>query len=205
MIRVIIADDHRVVRDGLRWMFDGESEIEVVGEAADGAELLELALSVPADIVLLDVSMPGMGGLEALEQLSASAPDLRVVMLSMHDKPVYVRRAVELGAAGYLLKSAGRDELLRALNAVADGNAYIQGEVTGPLLKAVASDETGLSPRELDVLRLVAAGSENKQVARELGLSEATVKSYLKSAYERLGVSSRAEAVAVALRRGLID
>lgn len=206
MIRVIIADDHRVVRDGLRWMFDGESEIEVVGEAADGAELLELSSSVPADVVLLDVSMPGMGGLEALEQLSASAPDLRVVMLSMHDKPVYVRRAVELGAAGYLLKSAGRDELMRALSAVADGNAYIQGEVTGPLLKAVvASDEAGLSPRELDVLRLVAAGNENKQVARELDLSEATVKSYLKSAFERLGVSSRAEAVAVALRRGLID
>ncbi len=208
MIRIIIADDHRVVREGLRWMLDGESEIEVVGEASDGDELLELVASVPADVVLLDVSMPGMGGLDALEQLSSSAPQVRVVMLSMHDKPVYVRRAVELGAAGYLLKSAGRDELMRALVAVAAGNAYIQGEVTGPLLEAVAStepDEGKLSPRELEVLALVAAGKENKQVARELELSEATVKSYLKSAYERLGVSGRAEAVAVALRRGLID
>ncbi|MFQ5555449.1 MAG: response regulator [Acidimicrobiia bacterium] len=209
-MRVVIADDHRVVRDGLRWMLSDHPEVEVAGEAATGTELIELVRETEVDIVLLDVRMPGMSGLEALEALRSEAPEVRVIMLSMHDEPVYVRRAVELGASGYLLKSAGRDEIIRALRQVAEGGAYVQGEITLPLLEHVAGGyEAGsspeLSPREREVLGLVARGLENKQIARELGLSEATVKTYLKSVFERLEVRTRAEAVAVALREGLID
>lgn len=209
-MRIIIADDHRVVREGLRWMLSDHPDIEVVGEAANGRELLELVADTPADVVLLDVRMPEMTGLEALEVLQETAPDLKVIVLSMHDEPAYVKRAVELGASGYLLKSAGRDEIIRALLVVAEGRAYIQGEVTGPLLETVAGrDRVGtareLSPRERQVLALVAEGKENKQIARRLDVSEATVKTYLKSVFERLGVRTRAEAVAVALREGLID
>jgi DNA-binding NarL/FixJ family response regulator len=209
-MRVVIADDHWTVRDGLRWMLADYADIEVVGEAADGRELLELLEAVPADVVLLDVNMPEMTGLEALELIKEVAPDTRVIVLSMYDKAVYVKRAIELGADGYLLKSAGRDEVIRALTTVAEGRPYIQGEITGPLIQQLAGGEelpagSKLSPRERQVLELVSKGMENKQVARELDISEATVKSYLQSAFERLGVRSRAEAVAVALREGLIE
>ncbi len=209
-MRIIIADDHRVVRDGLRWMLSDYPDIDVVGEAADGKELLHVAADTPADVVLLDVRMPEMTGLEALEPLREVAPDLKVIVLSMHDEPAYVRRAVELGASGYLLKSAGRDEIIRALQHVDEGRAYVQGEITRPLLEHVAGGKQGsspveLSPRERQVLALVAEGKENKQIGRALDLSEATVKTYLKSVFERLDVRTRAEAVAVALRQGLID
>lgn len=209
-MRVVIADDHWSVRDGLRWMLADYSDIELVGEAANGRELLDLLGAVPADVVLLDINMPEMSGLDALAEIRSEATDTRVVILSMYDKPVYVKRAIELGADGYLLKSAGRDEVIRALHAVADGHSYIQGEITGPLVEHLAGEEepippAQLSPRETEVLGLVAQGMENKQVARELDISEATVKSYLQSAFERLGVRSRAEAVAVALREGLIE
>ncbi len=209
-MRVVIADDHRVVRDGLRWMLAEAADVEVVGEASDGTELLGLLEDVDADVVLLDVSMPGVSGLDALEELQRVGAGVQVIMLSMHDKPVYVKRAIELGAAGYLLKSAGRDEVLRALRTVHGGDAYIQGEVTGPLLRSVVADAAGeaplrLSARQVEVLTLVSQGAENKQIATALGVSEATVKTYLKSIFARLDVRSRAEAVAVGLREGLIE
>jgi DNA-binding NarL/FixJ family response regulator len=160
------------------------------------------------DVVLLDVRMPGMSGFEVLERIGRDMPQVRVLMLSMHDQPGYVRRAVELGAAGYLLKSSGREELLRAIRTVADGGVYLQGELMEPLVADVTgtSGPPGrISPRERQVLQLIANGYENKQVATELGLSEATVKSYLRGIFERLEVTSRAEAVAVGLRLGVIE
>lgn len=207
-MRVLIADDHWSVRDGLHWMLDGVDDIEVVGEAASGRDLLAIIEDVSPDVVLLDINMPEMSGLEVLAELRSVAPSVKVIILSMYDRTAYVKRAIELGASGYLLKSAGRDELVRALRAVSSGQGYIQGEVAGPLMTASESEGDSaarLSPRELEVLQLVAGGMENKQVARHLRISEATVKSYLQSAYERLGVRSRAEAVAVAFREGLIE
>ena len=207
-MRVVIADDHWTVRDGLKWMLSGEAGIEVVGEAADGTELLDLLTTTEADIVLLDVNMPGMGGLEALEALRDRSGSLGIIVLSMHDKTVYVKRAIELGANGYLLKSAGKEELVRAIGIVADGGSYVQGELTGAIIEGAAgADSTAprLSPRELEVLERVARGEENKQIATALGISEATVKTYLKSVFERLDVHSRAEAVAVGLRLGIIE
>jgi len=207
-MRIAITDDHGVVREGIRYMLSDDPDIEVVGEAGSGEELFALLEEQTVDVVLLDVRMPGMSGLDVLERLSETAPEIRVLMLSMHDQPAYVRRAIELGAAGYVLKSAGRDELRGALRVAADGGTYIPGELMEPLV----ADMTGkarptgkLSPREQQVLQLVADGYENKQIARELDISEATVKTYLRGVFERLDVSSRAGAVAVGLRLGVIE
>lgn len=207
-MRVVIADDHRIFRDGLRPLL-ADAGIEVIGEAQDGAALLQLLDADAPDVVLLDLSMPGMSGLDALAELRRIAPRTRVVVLTMHDEPGFVRRAVELGASGYLLKNAGREELLRALTHVASGEAYLQGEITASLFQQISGDEPtrpfALSPREREVLQLAAGGLENKEIAAALGLSEATVKGYLKSAFERLGAHSRAEAVAIGLRLGILE
>lgn len=210
MIKLVIADDHRIVREGLALMLTDLGDVEIVGEAEDGASLLELLGEVEPDVVLLDVRMPGVGGLEALPELRETYPDVRVIILSMHDESAYVAKAVELGASAYLLKNTDREELLRALHLVTEGKAYIQAELTGALVERLAGspEETetpSVSPRVAEVLRLLALGYENKQIASELGIAEATVKTYLRSLYEELDVRNRAEAVAVALRLGLID
>lgn len=207
-MKVAITDDHRVVREGIRYMLGDAPGIEVVGEAESGEEILALVASEPVDVVLLDVRMPGMGGLDVLERLNATAPQVRVLMLSMHDQLAYVRRSIELGAAGYVLKSAGRDELLTALRVAAEGGTYLPSELMEPLVAGMTGGVRSsgrLSPRERQVLQLVADGYENKQVATELEISEATVKTYLRGVFDRLDVSSRAEAVAVGLRLGVIE
>ena len=185
----------------------GAGSIEIAGDAASGDALLELLADAPVDVVLLDVRMPGKSGLETLEVMRRDFPQVRVIMLSMHDQPAYVRRAIELGAAGYLLKNTGRDELIRALDTVAEGGTYLQGEVVAPLIASTdpAKSTPHLSPCERQVLQLVAHGYENKQIATELDIAEATVKTYLRGIFERLDASSRAEAVAVGLREGIIE
>lgn len=207
-MKILIVDDHKVVRDGIRFMLLDAPDIEIVGDAESAEEMFDVIEGVPVDIVLLDIRMEGMTGLDALERIASEFPQVRVLMLSMHDQPGYVRRAIELGASGYLLKSAGRDEILAAITAVSEGETYVQGRLMQPLLADVTGSlrQTGrLSPREQQVLQLIADGSENKQIARELGLSEATVKTYIRGVFERLDVSSRAEAVAVGLRVGIIE
>jgi len=212
-VRAMLVDDHRIVREGLAYMLDGVEGIDLVGEAASGAELLDVIGRIEPDVVLLDVHMPEMSGLEVLEHLRRDHPEVKVIMLTMHDRAAYVQQALRLGALGYLLKSTGLDELVRAIELVASGRPYLQGELAGAVMPAdmapardsADSDQPHLSPRELDVLRLLASGHENKQIARELGIGEATVKTHVKALYGRLGVRSRAEATATALRLGLID
>lgn len=209
-MRIILADDHRIVREGLRVLLADRDDIEIVGEAENGRELLDLLRTTKPDVVVLDVRMPEMTGLEALEQIRDLAPQVRVIVLSMHDEPAYVRRAIDLGASGYLLKNTGRDEFIKALKLVAGGKAYVQGELSGSLLEQMPnhpSDEAvpRLSGRERQILRLISQGLENKQIARQLDVSEATVKSHIKGTFARLDVRSRAEAVAVGLRLGIID
>ena len=212
-MRLLLADDHRIVRDGLTWMLSGEPDIVIVGEVSDGQQLIDAlaAADDDVDIVLLDIRMPGLGGLEALQRIAAAGRTRSpaIVVLSMHQEPAVVRRAIELGAAGYLLKSSTRDELLACLRQVAAGNGFVQPEVTGPLLDRLAgrgaTSEPTLTPREVDVLRLVAAGHSNKQVAARLGVTVDTVKTHLKAVFVRLGVANRTEAVTTALRLGLIE
>jgi DNA-binding NarL/FixJ family response regulator len=214
-MRLVLADDHAIVRDGLRWMLAGEADIEIVAEAGDGEQLVDelRALGDAVDVVLLDLRMPGVGGLEALERLATThrAPlTPAVVVLSMHDDSALVRRAIELGAAGYLLKNTSRDELLTALRTVAAGNCYVQADVTGAVLDQVAGRARPrvpptLTERELDVLGLVAEGYANKGIASRLGISEATVKTHLKDVFARLHAANRAEAVARATQLRLLD
>jgi DNA-binding NarL/FixJ family response regulator len=210
-MRIIIADDHVAVRDGLRWMLQADPDIEVVGEAADGAELLQLIDRIQCDAVLLDLSMPGVSGLEVLARLREMERDLPIVVLTMHDDDRHVDRALSLGASGYILKSAPREEMRHALSAAMAGGAYVQPSLAKPLLARHMTDgepstveSVALTPRQLQLLRALASGRTNKELAHQLGISQATVKSYLKELYERLGVSSRAGAVAYGLRQGLI-
>lgn len=205
-MKVLIVDDHWAVRDGLRWAFLESDGIDIVGAASGGSELRRmLSTGSPPDVVVLDIQLQDESGLDVLQWLRDTHPGVTVVMLSMHDDPVFVRRSIEIGAHGYVLKSAGSEELARALEVVAGGGTYIQGEVTKSLMPASSDERPHLSPRELEIVALIADGHENKQIARRLGISETTVKTHLRSAFERLGVTSRSEAVATALRHGLID
>jgi len=210
-LRILVADDHVAVREGLRWMLHSDEAIEVVGEAANGEELMALLDRTPCDAVLLDLSMPVMSGLDVLAALRAMDRQIPVVVLTMHDDPAHVDRALALGASGYILKSAPRDEMVRALTAAAAGGAYVQPSLAKPLLARyvvtggpIADEPKALTPRQLQLLRALAAGQSNKELAHELGISEATAKSYLKELYARLEVSSRASAVAYGIRHQLI-
>ncbi len=211
-IRILVVDDHQIVREGLRWMLGEENGVDIAGEAETAAEALEAISRVAPDVVLLDVQLPDRSGLEVLGDVRERFPGLPVVILSMSDEPENVEEAVRAGAAGYLVKNAPREELLRAIGAAAAGDAYIQAEVTRPLLahfarevRARKEEAPALSPRELDVVRLIAEGLADKQVGTELGISESTVKGYLRRVYEKLGAADRAQAVAIALRGRLID
>jgi len=210
-VRILIVDDHLIVREGLRWLFGHDPGIEIAGEAATAEEAMEAIASARPDVVLLDLHLPDRNGLEVLREIRDRSPDLPVVILTMSDQPEYVEEAVRAGAAGYLVKNAPQDELARALRAAAAGDGYIQAEVTRPLLARFAAqapraeDLPDLAPRELEIVGLLAEGLADKQIAARLGLSESTVKSYLRSAYEKLGASDRAQAVAIALRGHLID
>ncbi len=204
-MRLAIADDHGVVRDGIRFMLSSRSDISVIGEAATSHEAVQLLQAEPSpDVMLLDLRMAGTSGFDVLAAASDLGLGARIVVMSMHDEPTFVRRALRLGAAGYVLKSSGADELCRALDTVVTGGKYVQGDLAAVLLDE-GEQRTSIAPREREILRLVADGLENKQISRELRLAETTIKSYLKNLFARWNVSSRAEAVAIAIRLGVID
>ncbi|MHA6626042.1 response regulator [Pseudonocardia sichuanensis] len=205
-IRVLIVDDHPVVRDGLRGVLDGEPDMQVVGEAGHGAEALARAGAVAVDVVLMDLRMPVMGGVEAIGELRRTAPDVRVLVLTTYDTDRDVLPAIEAGATGYLLKDTPREELLRAVRAAHRGEAVLSPAVAGRLMGQVRTPtQDALSARELEVLRLVAAGSTNRDAARRLFISEATVKTHLLHIYAKLEVRDRASAVAAGYQRGLLS
>ena len=206
MIRLLIADDHPVVRDGLSGMFAAEPEFEVVGEAADGAEAIGLAQALQPDVILMDLQMPGVNGLVAIAELAKRGVAARVLVLTTYDTDGYVVPAIEAGATGYLLKDAPRDELLRAVRAAAAGQSVLAPSVASTLMNRVRTPPPRdvLSPRELEVLGLVAAGNTNRDAAAHLFISEATVKTHLLNIYAKLEVPDRASAVAEGFRRGLL-
>ncbi|GAB3108239.1 response regulator transcription factor [Streptomyces calidiresistens] len=204
-VRLLLVDDHPVVRDGLRGMCETADGFEVVGEAADGARALALAATLAPDVVLMDLRMPGMGGVEAITRLRDSGSTARVLVLTTYDTDREITAALDAGATGYLLKDAPREDLFGAIRAAAEGRSVLSPAVAGRLAARARAPRTGEpTARETEVLRLVSLGRSNREVARELFVSEATVKAHLSHVYEKLGVKDRAAAVAVAYERGLL-
>jgi two-component system, NarL family, response regulator NreC len=213
-IRILLADDHAVLRAGLTALLNARPDMEVVGEAADGSDLLALAEQTRPDIVLLDLTMPRLGGLEVLPLLRQRLPAVRILVLTMHNEESYLRQALKAGANGYVLKKAADVELIAAIQAVMRGEMYVHSSLTKALLDetlvtAVAGDaETdvwrNLSDREQETLRLVALGHTSKEIADQLNVSAKTVETYRARGMEKLGLRSRAALVRFALARGLM-
>jgi DNA-binding NarL/FixJ family response regulator len=210
-IGVFLIDDHTVLRQAVRVMLEAEPDLSVVGEAGDGAEGVSGVASARPDVAILDLKLPGASGLAVIPRLLAASPDTAVIVFTMYANPVYVYEATHAGASGYVLKSASREDLVRAVHAVHAGQGFLQAEVTKPLLRRLAleakagADRGSPSLREVQVLELLCEGKSNKEIAAALAISEETVKTHLKRLYEKLGVSDRAQAVAIALRQQLID
>ncbi len=216
-IRILLADDHAVLRSGLAALLNARSDMTVVGEAADGVELLALAAETCPDIILLDLTMPRLGGLEALPLLRQSVPQARILILTMHQDEGYLRRAIKGGASGYVLKKAADVELIAAIQAVMRGDVYVHpsmtrmlfDEITPESAYATANDETDpwatLSEREQEVLQLVALGHTSKEIADRLSVSAKTVDTYRARGMEKLGLRSRAALVRFALAKGLLE
>lgn len=209
--RVYLVDDHHVLREGVAAMLEAEADLTVVGQTGDARTALTEIGAARPDIAIVDLKLPGMSGLAALGQLHAAQPALGLIVFTMHDNPAYVWESMNAGAKGYLLKSATREELLRAVRAVAGGSGFLQAEVTLPLLKRLAHDarsadgRRSLTLREVQILEALAEGQSNKGIAATLGITEDTVKTHLKHLYDKLGAADRAHAVAIALRQQLID
>ncbi|MER7406093.1 response regulator transcription factor [Streptomyces sp. NPDC000070] len=209
-ITLLIVDDHPVVRDGLRGMLEPADGFTVLGEASGGREAVEMALRVDPDVVLMDLRMPGGSGVEAIAELTRRGARARVLVLTTYDTDSDTLPAIEAGATGYLLKDALRDELFAAIRAAAEGRTVLSPAVASRLVTAVRGpaappvDDT-LSARELQVLEHVARGASNREIARGLFISEATVKTHLTHIYGKLDVRDRAAAVAAAYRRGILD
>jgi DNA-binding NarL/FixJ family response regulator len=211
-IRLLVADDHPVVRDGLVAMLGTQPDFVVLGEASTGVEAVEQAAALEPDVVLLDLEMPGLDGAAALAQMRAARPQLRALVFTAFDTDERIVSAVRAGAQGYLLKGAPRDELFNAIRVVAGGGSLLQPVVASRLLQrlnaaadAPAPSAEPLTEREHEVLRLLAQGKPNKEIAAALSISERTVKFHVSSLLSKLGASNRTEAVTLAAQRGLID
>ena len=208
-IRVLIADDHPVVREGLAAMLAREPDIDVVGEAQDGQEAVDRVGTLKPNVVLMDLMMPKMGGVDAIRAIRERHPDVQMIVLTTYGDDDSIFQGIAAGARGYLLKDAPRDELFRAVRAVARGESLLQPAVATRLLDRFTRPKNeptqdALTERELDVLRLLAKGSANKQIGVSLKISESTVKTHVANIFQKLNVSDRTEAVTVALQRGFI-
>jgi DNA-binding NarL/FixJ family response regulator len=204
-IHLVIADDHLVVRDGLRGMLESQPDFEVVGEASNGEEAVNLTSSLKPEVVLMDLRMPVMDGVTAIRQIKDSQPGVQVLVLTTYDSDADILPAIEAGATGYLLKDTSREDLYSAIRATAGGDSVLAPGVAARLLGRMrAPAEEKLSSRELEVLQLVAEGDSNSEIAGRLHISQATVKSHLIHIFGKLGVSDRTAAVTVALKRGIL-
>ena len=203
MIRVMAVDDHPLLRDGISALIGNQTDMELVAEASTGREALDQFRVHRPDITLMDLQMPEMGGIDAISAIRGEFPDARIIMLTTHAGDVQVSRALKAGARAYLLKGLLRKELLETIRAVYAGHKRVSSEVAAEIAEH-ATDEA-LTPREVDVLRLVARGNANKAIAALLSLTEETVKSHIRSILAKLGANDRTHAVAIALKRGIIE
>ena len=213
MIKILIADDHLIIRQGLRLILETENDFELVGEASDGNEALTLCRKLKPNVVLMDLRMPNMDGLTAIEKLHIEQPDIAVVILTTFNEDDLMLRGLQAGAQGYLLKDTDRNTLFNTIRAAARGETLLKPEIMTRVLSRVnAISETGikttelihLTEREQEVLEAVAHGERSKEIAAQLGISERTVKAHLASIYDKLGVDSRAAAIAVAAQKGIL-
>ncbi len=213
MIKILIADDHLIIRQGLRLILETEDDFELVGEASDGAEALRLCKKLNPDVVLMDLRMPNMDGLTAIEHLRAEQPGIAVVILTTFNEDELMFRGLQAGARGYLLKDTDRSTLFDTIRAAARGETLLKPEIMArvlaltnhPMSTPQSNEPANLTDRELEVLRSVARGERSKEIAIQLGISERTVKAHLASIYSKLGVDSRAAAIAVAAQMGLLS
>jgi NarL family two-component system response regulator LiaR len=206
-IRILIADDHSVVRQGLRMFLSADPDLEIIGEARDGAEALRLAVQFQPDVVIMDLLMPGMDGIEATRAIRREAPDTEVVALTSVLEDTSIVEAIRAGAIGYLLKDTEAHELVRSIKAAAAGQVQLSPLVAARLLREVRLPDKSrdlLTDRETDVLRLLARGKSNKEISQELGIGESTVKTHVSHVLEKLGVPSRTQAVLYAIHTGLV-
>jgi len=211
-IRVLIADDHAIVREGLRTILGFQEGVEVVGEASDGQEAVDLAQELLADVVLMDIRMSKLDGVEATRRIKAQNPQIGVIVLTNYDDDRYVFEGIEAGASGYLLKDIGADDLSEAIHRVARGESLMAPSVLRKVLDEFAHraeerelPHEGLTPRELEVLQALARGLKNEEIAKELFITEKTVKSHLGSIFSKLGVNDRSQAILYAIKHKLVD
>src|SRR6266571_190090 len=212
VIRVLLADDHALVREGTRRLLETENDVEVVAEAASGEEAVDAAKKLHPDIALMDIAMPGMGGIEATRVIKASCPETAVLVLSAYDDEPYLMALLDAGAAGFLLKNVHGQELIQAIRAVARGESVLQPSIAEKMMRRLSARPdlaprlpNLISEREFDVLRLAARGLPNKEIAARMGLSIRTVHSHLANIFMKMQVGSRTEAILLALRQGLIS
>src|SRR6266498_622786 len=211
MLHILIADDHGIVRSGVRMLIDRQEGMRVVAEAEDGIEAVDLAISSKPDVAILDVSMPRMTGLQAAREIRARVPSTSVLLLSMHDDERYFFDALEVGASGYVLKRAADTDLIDAIHAVARGEQFVSPVTERAVIKEWLDQGRGeelkdpLTPRELDVVKLIAEAHTNKQIAEALKVSEKTVESHRANVLSKLGMRDRVELVRYAIRRGLVE
>ena len=213
-IRVVLADDHPVVLAGIRALLNADPEVELVGEATDGGEALPMIRAVAPDVAVIDVSMPGLNGLDLTERLARECPDTRVLVLTVHEDAAYVQPLLKAGARGYLLKRSAADDLLRAVRAVASGGVYLDPSIAGHALAdpsgadgrpGTAEGREPLSPRESETLRLIAQGFSNKEIARRIDVSVKSVETYKARAADKLGLRTRAEIIRYGAAHGWFE
>lgn len=206
VIRILITDDHPVVRAGLEGMLSRQPDMEVVGEAGDGAEGTRMAEKLRPDVVLMDLRMPALDGVAATQEIKARCPEINILVLTTYDSDADILRAVEAGATGYLLKDAPREELYEAVRATSQGKVLFAPAVAEKLMRRIREPRRDtLSQREIEVLGLVRRGLSNKEIARSLHISEATIKTHLIHTFRKLDVEDRTAAVSVALERGILQ
>lgn len=209
--KILIVDDHGVLRAGLRALLDGESNMVVVGDTADGEEAIHQAIELNPDVILMDINMPGLDGLEVTQKILARLPATRVLLLTVHEDSSLMRKALDVGAAGYILKRAVESELINAIHAVARGDIYVDPAMTRALLQKSSSKPSNqgylepLSPREAEVLKLIARGYTNRQIAERLTISVRTVESHRANLMDKLDLHSRVELVRYAREHGMLD
>lgn len=208
-LRLLVVDDHALVRDGLKAILSSLPRIQSIDEASNGEEAIKKASSLKPDLILMDIQMPKMDGLEALKTIKKSSPQTKIVMLTIFNEPELISQAIKLGADGYLAKNSTKEELGKVITEVTEGKTYVSPEAAADLIKSLMKEKSlptrkELTPREIEILQLIAEGKTNKEIAYVLNLSEQTVKTHARKIFQKMNVADRAQAVAEGIRRGIV-